>query len=365
MTPRLRLLTALDRGRPDRLPITVHQWQGYHLRTEMGGCDQLEAFRRTGLDAAVAVGPWRCEDSPAWRGTHEEIARDGDSTSTRTTVRTPDGELTWVRTATAATTFLAEHPCKSVDDARAFLRHRPRERLDRDTVAAWAARTGEDGIVRGYLGCFNQPGAWQELCELFGTQDAILLAIDDPAATHELLEAITERRLIAVDDELAGAAYDLIEHGGGAASCTVISPAMFEEFCLPYDRRVIDRLHHLGLRTTYHTCGGMRSILDLIPENGTDASETLSPVAAGGDIREGQEEEVKRRLGSRVALIGGIDQQHLLAHGTPDQVAASVRRCFKTYGAGGGYVCSACDHFFTAPVANLEAMARAARECAY
>jgi hypothetical protein len=365
MTSRQRLLTALDQGVPDRLPITIHQWQGYHLRTVMGGCDQLEAFRRAGLDAAVAVGPWSAEVSPHWTETTEVLERTPDLVRTRFTARTPDGELTWVRAQTPVTGFLTEHPCKTLDDARVFLSWWPRRKLDRERVNAWAERTGDDGLVRGYLGCFNQPGAWQELCELFGTQEAILLALDEPEDVHELLEAVTRHRLAAIEDALPGAHYDLIEHGGGAASCTVISPSMFAEFCLPYDTRVIAALQARGYRTTYHTCGGMRKILDLIPKNGTNASETLSPVAAGGDIHPGQEDEVKAVLGRQVALIGGIDQQHLLEHGTPDEVRVAVRRCFESYGAGGGYICSACDHFFSVPLANLQAMAEAARDCVY
>ena len=31
MTSKERLLTALDKGIPDRLPVTVHQWQPYHF----------------------------------------------------------------------------------------------------------------------------------------------------------------------------------------------------------------------------------------------------------------------------------------------------------------------------------------------
>jgi len=55
----------------------------------------------------------------------------------------------------------------------------------------------------------------------------------------------------------------------------------------------------------------MMPILEKIPLNGCDASETLSPPGMGGDI------------------------------------------------------CSACDHFFHAPVENLLAFARAGRECGY
>ena len=82
-----------------------------------------------------------------------------------------------------------------------------------------------------------------------------------------------------IEASLRGAKFDLIETGGGAASDTVISPKLHREFCLPYDRQLHRALHEAGHRVTYHTCGGMMNILDLVVENETDASET----ACSGD----------------------------------------------------------------------------------
>ena len=53
MKSKERLLTALHGGKPDRLPATVHQWQGYHLDKYMGGISDLEAFKKVGLDAQI------------------------------------------------------------------------------------------------------------------------------------------------------------------------------------------------------------------------------------------------------------------------------------------------------------------------
>ncbi len=53
MTSKERMMVALERGTPDRLPASIHQWQQYHLDTYMGGIDDLEAFRVTGLDAQI------------------------------------------------------------------------------------------------------------------------------------------------------------------------------------------------------------------------------------------------------------------------------------------------------------------------
>ena len=106
-------------------------------------------------------------------------------------------------------------------------------------------------------------------------------------------------------------------------------------------------------------------ILDKIPLNGCDASETLSPPGVGGDIQPEDRAVVKELLGSKVGLIGGLDQANILSNGTPDQVSSEVRTLFETFGRHGGYICSAADHFFEAPVENLRALARAGRECCY
>mgnify|MGYP002066594828 CR=1 FL=1 len=95
-----------------------------------------------------------------------------------------------------------------------------------------------------------------------------------------------------------------VETGGRASSSTVISPTIHAEFCMPYDRKMHDALHDLGFKVTYHTCGGTRGIEELIVANGCDASETLAPSSVGGN----QEPwEFKRKVGNRIALVGGMD----------------------------------------------------------
>ncbi|KKK95903.1 hypothetical protein LCGC14_2668120, partial [marine sediment metagenome] len=45
MTPKQRMLAALNREKPDRLPVSIHQWQPYHLEEHMDGMDALDAFK--------------------------------------------------------------------------------------------------------------------------------------------------------------------------------------------------------------------------------------------------------------------------------------------------------------------------------
>jgi len=44
MTSKERLLLAINLQQPDRVPASVHQGLGYHLKKYLGGMDQLDAF---------------------------------------------------------------------------------------------------------------------------------------------------------------------------------------------------------------------------------------------------------------------------------------------------------------------------------
>ena len=107
----------------------------------------------------------------------------------------------------------------------------------------------------------------------------------------------------------------------------------------------------------------MMRILDLITENGTDASETLAPPGVGGNITDPQ--KVREIFGGKIAMIGGMDQFNILTNGTPDNIRLEVHRLFEALGPGGGYIMCVADQFFDAPVENLRAYAEAARECIY
>ena len=58
MTPRERLLTALARGVPDRLPVTTHHLMPSFLQG-LGGISEREFFDRYGLDAIRWIAPLR------------------------------------------------------------------------------------------------------------------------------------------------------------------------------------------------------------------------------------------------------------------------------------------------------------------
>ena len=355
------MLIALAGDTPDRVPASVQEWQPSHLNTHLGGISDLEAFRRFGLDAMLSRFPLLPIDVPDWKvETREMEAAPGERTF-RVSITTPEGQLEKLVREDSATRWDITHLIRRHEDLELIEKYLPVPRLDKDAVRRDFEALGQDGIMRGYV-FGDQGGCWQDAVCLVGTQELILEAADHPDWVHALLKVLWHKKARFIEESLDGAAYDLIETGGGAASSTVISPKYFREFCLPYDRLMHEALHSLGFRVTYHTCGGMMPILELIVENGCDACETLTPPAMSGDARA---RELKARIGTQVALIGGLDQSSVLENGTPEQIRRHVHEMFEGYGPGGGYIMTPSDHFFHVSAENLEAYASASRDCVY
>jgi uroporphyrinogen decarboxylase len=371
MTSKERMILALNREKPDRLPVSVHQWQTYHLETFMGGVSDLEAFREVGMDAQIQhfesmAQFWLTDadftklNTAEWRDVAEVVSADIDHRVVHHTIETPGGRLTYKSAGDRKTTWITEYLVKRDDDIVLVDRYMPVPELDVAAVGRAYDAVGDAGILRGFV-WGDQAGCWQHAACLVDINDLILATFDKPGWVHDLLSILLRKKLRFIES-MKGAKFDLIETGGGSASSTLISPRIHLEFCLPYDRAMHGALHDLGFKVVYHTCGGTLGIEEMIVANGADASETLAPPSIGGN----QEPwEFKDKIGDRLALIGGIDQFNTLTRAGKADIRSAVRKLFETVGRDGGYICSASDHFFETPVENLRAMAEAARECAY
>ena len=107
----------------------------------------------------------------------------------------------------------------------------------------------------------------------------------------------------------------------------------------------------------YHSCGCIcRFIPDLIAL-GVDVLDPIQPVGP-----EMAPERLKADFGDRLSFHGGIDMQHLLPHGTPEQVRAEARR-YCDAGRGRRYILAPA-HLFQpdVPPENILAVYEAERD---
>lgn len=385
MSHKGRLLTALKRGKADRLPVTTHHLMQYFLDKYLGSVTNQAFFERFDLDAITwavyhkpndALGDYydplqgkpgfleaRRVWSEHWQTYAEDVSTAG-CRSARYRFVTPKGTLTMATQSNDQTTWVVEPAVKEKSDIELIGNYATQPLCDVDAVNRLAEEYGDRGLVRSHVACFDvfgQPGTWQDACCLYGTEQLILATFDDPHWVHEFLRILFRRKQTYIQS-MAGAKLDLIELGGGSASSTVISPKVFDEFVAPYDSELIALGHAAGQRIVYHTCGGMMPILERVAALQPDAMETFTPPGMGGDVDLGA---AKQRVGDKVCMIGGFDQFHYLSGCTPEETRAAVRRCFAAAGAGGGYILCPSDHFFDADIKLIEAYADEAHRCVY
>ena len=366
MTSRERMMIALSNGRPDRLPCQVHGWMYFYLKNYLGGMDQWAAFEKFEMDIAIYVSPkyiYDEKDLAKWQVNETYIGLDSTGNKTFSIdITTPKGKLHSQLTRTEITGFRTEHLLKNERDFEVWNEFYPVPiAVDFTPIREAKDRLGERGIIRSHPFSPGQGSPWQSLCVQFGTEESIMLGMDQPDLLHHMLEGIVQKTL-RVTEMWKGTPADMVEVGGGAGSCSVISPNFYREFGLPYDQRQNKLFHEAGLKVVNHFCGALMPMLDLVIESGADGLETMTPPGMGGDC---DLRKASQLVGDKLFFIGGFDQNAGFEVGSPDVARKLVFECFEATRDHAGYICCPSDHFFRGDPANVQAFADACKECRY
>jgi uroporphyrinogen decarboxylase len=349
LTPRERWL-ALLRGEPaDR--VLCDFWAtgeviGRLLR-DLGCATERELWKRLGVDKCIHLSP------------RHPAARED-------TWHTPSHFSLWgVETRTIAYgegigeyAEDAFHPlgaARSVADVEQFSWPDP-DGFDTAGLRAEAAQWPDYPI----LGAASEP--FYLYCRLRGMEQAL----EDLVANPEIAEAILERiydfdsRLIRrVLTELAGT-IDIVyvAEDLGTQNHLLMSPAAFRRHLKPRMTRLIEMIHSFGVKVYHHDDGAIRPLLPDLIEAGIDL---LNPVQwrCRGMEREG----LARDFGGAVVFHGGIDNQHTLPFGTPEDVRRQVRENLEIFRGGRGYIVAPCHNIQpNTPTENIVALYEAVRE---
>ena len=74
-------------------------------------------------------------------------------------------------------------------------------------------------------------------------------------------------------------------------------------------------------------------------------------------------ERLKKDFGDKIAFWGGIDTQHLLPEGSPEEIKAEVKRILSILDVNGGYILSTAHTVQPdVPAENIIAMFEGAKE---
>jgi hypothetical protein len=171
--------------------------------------------------------------------------------------------------------------------------------------------------------------------ELFGYEQALMGLIKDKAKANALLERLAQASITwGMAQTQYGADAVLISSafaGGG-----FISPKMYREFVVPYERMVAEAIKSTGGIVYTHTCGHLGDRLEAMLETGTMGIDTLDPPPLGNTTLE----EAKSLIGDRVFLKGNMNGVEILAFKSEEEVLDHARKRIQVGMPGGGYILS-------------------------
>ncbi|MCP5113045.1 MAG: hypothetical protein GY953_19630 [bacterium] len=231
-----------------------------------------------------------------------------------------------------------------------------------DQIAAAAKRLHEetDYAISLAVGC--NLFEWSQF--LFGMENLYVYMGAEKKKLCKFLDRLTEhhmetlRRLLP---KLKGHLQILVVGDDlGMQTGPQMSPAMYRELFWPRHKKIYRYAKDLsGAHIFMHNCGGVYQLIPSLIDAGV---EILNPVQTSARYME--PERLKREFGRDLTFWGGgCDTQHVLIHGTPDQVRDDVRRRLDIWMPGGGYVFNQVHNVLAdVPPENVVAMLDAAHE---
>ena len=340
MTPRERVLAAVDRRLGDRTPADykaepeVNRYMMEHLRVD--GYEDL--LRRLEVDVRRLepryVGPpleqfgdGVFEDYWGIRSKHLKA----DHGSYDMHVHTP----VW--------------DARSVEDLEQHAWPWP-DIFDYSVMRQQCARYRDYAVMYEGADLFTRP------CILRNMENVMLDMIERPEMAHFLFDKFTAFYCedIARAMEAAHGGFDIYCEWSdyGTQRALLISIPMFREFLAPYLKRMIDVCHSAGVKFMAHSCGAIRPLIPDLIALGVDVLDPIQVAAQGMEPA-----ALKREFGDKLAFHGGICTQRTLPFGTPDDVRSAVLDRIATLGAGGGYIlASSHDLSADTPPENIVAM---------
>jgi uroporphyrinogen decarboxylase len=199
---------------------------------------------------------------------------------------------------------------------------------------------------------------------LYRNDNFLMLLAGNPARAHEFLDRLVAIHLANLEKYLAavGSSIDVIAFGDdlGMQNGPQMSPAMYEEFFKPRHAKMWRRAKELApVKVMLHCCGGVRPLLPHLIEAGLDAMNPVQITCRGMEAA-----ELKRDFGDKLTFWGGgCDTRFVLSHSKPEEIRRHVLGQLEIMSPGGGFVFQQVHNVLAdVPPQNVIAMFDAVRE---
>mgnify|MGYP000533678897 CR=1 FL=1 len=326
VTPRQRVLTALDHREPDRVPIEYFFFGTpemvaklkAHLRCET----DEELRRRLGVDvrrvAPEYVGPPLYSDSAGRYADHWGV------------VRAP------VSHGSGSYNEICHYPLADADTIEDLDRH-PWPKIEWFDFASLHRQIEQANERDDYAIIMGNGNIFETSWWMRGWEMTLLDLLANQEFLAELLRRVTDWYIAWFTAafaetkgkiQLAFTADDVAMQNGPLMALDV-----WRALLKPEHQRLNAVIHSFGAKIIYHCDGAVMDFLEDFAEMGIDALDPLQMNARGMDPV-----AMKARVGDRLSFHGGVDVQSTLPFGTPASVRARSLELIEVLGRGGGYI---------------------------
>ncbi|MCP4644716.1 MAG: hypothetical protein GY851_30020 [bacterium] len=323
MTPKQRVLTAINHEQPDRPPIQVYLTPEIHalLREHFGSDDIVGAlgvdFRGVG---APFVGtprpvPEGCDSVDEWGTGYKSVE--------------------YATGAYPEAHYLPLAELKTVADVEAYDWPNPGDydygavEVKCDAVSGFAVCLGGAGIPDIVNGVSRGRGMETVLMDIM-MEDPVGVAVIDHRC--DFYYEVCRRSL-----EAANGKIDILCLGEdcGNQAGPMFPLDVFDRFFRPRLQRFYDLAHEFGCKAMMHSCGNTRKLMPRFVEMGLDVLDAMQPEPPGMDAA-----EIKQEFGDDLTFCGLISTQQTLPFGTEEECRGEARHRIDAIGRGGGYIFS-------------------------
>mgnify|MGYP005848287415 CR=1 FL=1 len=367
MTPRERVLAAIERRQPDRVPIDVG---GSSFTTIIG-----QAYERLKSYLGIESETHYMKRKSRSVLLDERVAQRLHTDTRPLVVGNPDGwqdvyypdgsfqdefRVIW-RSAPGGHYNPVGSPLGAADlaDLDAFPWPDPLDPGRTRGLRALARRLHQE---TNYAIVLSLPVGFVHLSQyLRGYEQWLMDIILNPVFLETLMDRALDwwLQLTGKVLEEVGPYVDVVAFGDDVAfhDRTIVDLGRYRKLFKPRHKQMVDLIKRKSqARVLYHCCGAVRTLIDEFIDIGVDALNPVQVSSAGMETA-----ELKAAFGDRICFWGAIDTGHTLPMGTPDEVRAEVRRRIHDLAPGGGYVLASVHNIQEdVPPENILAMVDAA-----
>jgi len=386
LSSRERYLAALAHQEPDRVPIHLNmQFQYYHndrIRWE-NQFEMAEALQDVGVDPIIEI--WIPEAIPhpdvtvkTWR---ECPAGESEPHITKE-YHTPVGVLRqvvretddWTSSLHAYWIRRTLGPCAKLtygmdlfDDFNVSRRTEPWVKGPEDleklryvlqlpagaTLEEWrmdAVRAKEYAEKHGLLTMARRTivvDAFQWFCDIVW----FMMQLSDHPAFVEKFFAIFREFALKQEDIVLDLGVDVFQYRGWYETPDFWGGKHFDQYVAPVLREQAKMAHEANTRFCYLLTKGHSAYLNSFENLDVDIHYGVDPIMGGVDLK-----EMKRRLGAKTTIAGGVNSEVTLTRGTKKEITQATREAIEACAPGGGFILA------PTPWKNVDTMIRTAHD---